>query len=98
MICCFFVTKSVAVFVSCASSKDFVAKRGGFEYDVLGRCIADLIEECMKNKRSGPKPELFSLYPLKFDEAVDILVKAKPKKNDDKDVLKLKREKKAKNG
>jgi hypothetical protein len=33
-------------------------------------------------KRPGPKPELFSLYPLNFDEAVDILVKAKPKKQD----------------
>jgi hypothetical protein len=38
-----------------------------------------------KKKRSGPKPELFSLYPLKFDEAVDILVKAKPKKKSDKE-------------
>jgi hypothetical protein len=32
-----------------------------------------------EKKRTGPKPELFSLYPLKFDEAVDSLVKAKPK-------------------
>jgi hypothetical protein len=39
-------------------------------------------------KSSGPKPELFSLYPLKFDEAVDILVKAKPMKDDDEDVKK----------
>ncbi len=38
-----------------------------------------------KKKHSGPKPELFSLYPLNFDEAVDILVKAKPKKKSDKE-------------
>jgi len=38
----------------------------------------------MKKKRPGPKPKRISLYPLKFDEAVDILIKAKPKKQNDK--------------
>jgi len=38
-----------------------------------------------EKKRSGPKPQLISLYPLKFEEAVDILIKAKPKKRGDKD-------------
>jgi len=33
-------------------------------------------------KRSGPKPRLYSLHPLKFDEALDHLLKAKPKKKD----------------
>jgi len=31
-------------------------------------------------KRSGPKPRLYSLHPLEFEEALDRLLKAKPKK------------------
>ncbi len=38
-------------------------------------------DSAAKKPCPGPKPELFSLYPLSFDEAVEILVKAKPKKN-----------------
>jgi hypothetical protein len=34
----------------------------------------------MKKKRPGPKPKLISLYPLQFDEAAEVLLKAKPKK------------------
>lgn len=31
-------------------------------------------------KRPGPAPKLHSLYPLKFQEGMDILVGKKPKK------------------
>ena len=34
----------------------------------------------MKQKHPGPKPKTVSLYPLKFQEGVDILVGKKPKK------------------
>jgi hypothetical protein len=33
-----------------------------------------------EKKRPGPQPELVSLNPLGFDEAIDILVGKKPKK------------------
>jgi hypothetical protein len=39
-----------------------------------------------KKKRSGPEPEVISLHPLEFDEALDILLKAKPKKKDAKQI------------
>jgi hypothetical protein len=39
----------------------------------------------MEKKRSGPKPRLYSLHPLEFEEALDILLKAKPKKKVSKD-------------
>jgi len=33
-----------------------------------------------KKKRPGPGPKLHSLYPLKFQEGIDILIGKKPKK------------------
>ncbi|MGO9571978.1 MAG: hypothetical protein ACLP5H_31030 [Desulfomonilaceae bacterium] len=35
-------------------------------------------------KRTGPEPKLHSLYPLKFQEGIDILVGKKPKKKAEK--------------
>ncbi|MFH1116663.1 MAG: hypothetical protein V1792_22335 [Pseudomonadota bacterium] len=38
-----------------------------------------------RKERPGPEPERVSLYPLNFDEAVDILVTAPPKDDSEKE-------------
>ena len=53
-------------------------------------------ETTNKKKRPGPKPELFSLYPLNFNEAIQLLVKNKTKKDDDKNIVEQKKEKNGK--